>query len=173
MELLNALARLDKLLDKHRIGYIVIGSLADYLLGISTIEPNDIDILVSKENVEKLNTMIQQEQDIDMFELVKWREGSTIRGFYGRALLERVLVDIMADVQFKYLGKWMLFTYEKLLPCTIENKINDIVTVRIPCPEIQVIADKALGRQDRAEAVEDMVEIWRCNEEPVNCLLTV
>ena len=121
-ELLNVLVKLDKLLDKHRIGYIVIGSLADYLLGISAIEPDDIDILVSKENVEKLNTMIQQEQGIDMLEPVRWREGSTIRGFYGRVLLDGVLVDIMADVQLKYLDKWMLFTYEKLLPCTIETK---------------------------------------------------
>ena len=38
-ELLNVLAKLDKLLDQYRIGYIVIGSLADYLLGISTIKP--------------------------------------------------------------------------------------------------------------------------------------
>ncbi|MEB3779073.1 MAG: hypothetical protein GSR85_02405 [Desulfurococcales archaeon] len=110
-ELLNVLVKLGKLLGKHRIGYIVIGSLADYLLGISAIEPDDIDILVSKGNVEKLNTMIQQEQGIDMLEPVRWREGSTIRGLYGRVLLDGVLVDIMADVQLKYLDKWMLFTY--------------------------------------------------------------
>jgi len=53
--LLNALVKLDTLLNRHRIGYIVIGSLADYLLGITAVRPNDIDILVSKENVEKLN----------------------------------------------------------------------------------------------------------------------
>ena len=92
VEPLNVLVKLGKLLDKHRIGYIVIGSLADYLLGISAIKPDDIDILVSKENVEKLNTMIQQEQGIDMLEPVRWREGSTIRGLYGR-LYGRALLD--------------------------------------------------------------------------------
>ena len=115
VELLNVLIKLDKLLDKCRIGYIVIGSLAGCLLGVSAIEPDDIDILVSKENIEKLNTMIQQEQGIDMLEPVRWREESTIKGLYGRALLDGVLVDIMADVQLKYLDKWMLFIYEKLL----------------------------------------------------------
>ena len=60
-ELLNVLVKLDRLLDKHRIGYIVIGSLADRLLGVSAIEPGDIDILVSREDVEKLDTLIQQE----------------------------------------------------------------------------------------------------------------
>jgi len=50
-ELLNAIIRLDKLLGKHRIGYIVVGSLADYLLGMSTIEPDDVDILVSRKSI--------------------------------------------------------------------------------------------------------------------------
>ena len=172
-ELLNVLVKLDKLLGKHRIGYIVIGSLADYLLGISTTEPNDIDILVSKKSVEKLNTMIQQEQDIDMFEPVKWREKSTIRGFYGRVVLYGALVDIMADVQLKYLDKWVLFIYEKLLSCTIETKINNIVTARTPCPEIQVIADKALGRLERARAVEDVIDKKRCNVRINYYLLTI
>ncbi len=173
VELLNVLARLDKLLDKHCIGYIVIGSLADYFLGISTIEPDDIDILISKENVEKLNTMIQQEQGIDMLEPVRWREGSRIRGLYGRALLDGVLVDIMADVQLKFLDKWMLFTYEKLLPCTIETKINNIATIRIQCPEIQVIADKALGRLEWARAIENVIDKKRCSVRINYCLLTI
>ncbi len=172
-ELLNVLVKLGKLLNKHCIGYIVISSLADYLLGISAIEPDDIDILVSKESVEKLNTMIQQEQGIDMLKPVKWREESTIKGLYGRVLLDGVLVDIMADVQLKYLDKWMLFTYEKLLPCTIETKINNIVTVRIPCPEIQVIADKALGRLERARAIESVIDKKRCNVRINYCLLII
>jgi len=70
-ELLNVLAKLDKLLDQYRIGYIVIGSLADYLLGISTIKPNDINILVDKEDVEELSTMLQQEQGIVMLESIR------------------------------------------------------------------------------------------------------
>jgi len=40
----------------------------------------------------------------------------------------------MADVQLKYLYKWMLFTYEKLLLCTIETKINDVVNCENPMP---------------------------------------
>ncbi len=100
-KLLNVLVKL----DKHHIGHIVIGSLADCLLGISTIKPDDIDMLVNKENIEKLNTMIQQEQGIDMLESVRWREGGTIKELYGRASLNGVLVDIMTDVQLKYLNK--------------------------------------------------------------------
>ena len=57
-----------------------------------------------------------------MLKPVRWRKGSTIKGFYGRALLDGMLVDIMADVQLRYLDKWMLFTYEKLLPCMTETK---------------------------------------------------
>jgi len=63
------------LLDKHHIVYIVVGTLAGYLLEIPAIKSNDLDILVSKGSVKKLNTMIQREQGIDMLEPVRRREG--------------------------------------------------------------------------------------------------
>ncbi|MCE4617474.1 MAG: hypothetical protein F7C32_02700 [Desulfurococcales archaeon] len=62
------------------------------------IEPDDIDILVSKENVRKLNTLIQQEKDIDMIEPARKQRGSTIRGLYGRVSLDEIIVDVMAYV---------------------------------------------------------------------------
>jgi len=167
------LAKLDKLLDQYRIGYIVIGSLADYLLGISAIKPNDIDILVDKEDIEELNTVFQQERGIAMLELIRWREESIIRGLYGRALLDKTVIDIMADVQLKYSDKWILFTYRKLLPCTIEARLTNTITVRIPCPEIRVIADRALGRLDRARAIGDVIEKKRCNVRVGRCLSTI
>ncbi len=172
-EPLNVLVKLDKLLDKHRIGYIVVDSLADYLLGISVIMPNEIDILISKENVGKPNTVIQLEYGIDMLKPVRWREEGMIRGLYGRSLLDGVPGDIMADVQFKYPGKWGLFIYEKLLPCTMETKINDVAIVRIPCSEIQVIADKALGRLERVKAIEDVIDNKECSLRINYCLLTI
>ncbi len=172
-ELLNVLAKLDKLLDKYRIGYIVVGSLADYLLGISTIEPNDIDILVDKDDIEELNTVFQQEQGIAMLEPIRWREESIIRGLYGRALLDGAVIDIMADVQLKYSDKRILFPYRKLFPCTIEARLTNTITARIPCPEIQVIADRALGRLDRARAIGDVIERKRCNVRVGRCLSTI
>ncbi len=42
-KLVIALQRLHKILSQHRVKYIVIGSLADYLLGASTVKPRDID----------------------------------------------------------------------------------------------------------------------------------
>ena len=108
-----------------------------------------------------------------MLEPVEWRERGTIRGLYGRALLDGVPVDIMADVQLKYLDKWMIFTYEKLLPCTIETRINDMVTVRIPYPEIQAIADKALGRLERAKAIKDVIDKKNCNVRINYCLSVI
>ena len=56
----------------------------------------------------------------------------------------------------------MSFTYERLLPCTLEVSIDDSVTVRIPCPEIQVIADRAMGRDERARAIENIVFRKKC-----------
>ncbi len=50
-ELARALVKLDDLLDKHRIGYAVVGGQAYHLLGVPTAEPSDIDILVSGEDM--------------------------------------------------------------------------------------------------------------------------
>ncbi|MEB3773833.1 MAG: hypothetical protein GSR86_02755 [Desulfurococcales archaeon] len=170
---MNVLVKLGKLLDKHGIGYIVIGSLADHLLGVSMVEPRDIDILVSGEDVGRLGSVIQQVRDIDILEPIRWREGGTVRGVYGRALLDGVPIDIMANIQLKYLGKWIFFTYERLHPCTIEAKINEMITVRIPCPEIQAIADKVLGRMERARALENLTGKKRCSVKINQCLTTI
>ena len=169
--LLNVLAKLDKLLSKYRIGYIVVGSLADYLLGTFTVRPGDIDILVSRENTEKLNTAIQQEQGGTLLEPIRWRRKGTIRGLHGRALLDRMVIDIMADLQLKYLDRWVLFSHRNLLPYTMEVSLTDTLTVRIPCPEIQVIANKALGRLDRARVIKDVMEKKRCNVRVDECIL--
>lgn len=160
--LLEGLVRLDKLLNRYGIEYIVVGSLADYLLGVPGVEPGDIDILVGEVNAKKLDAMIRSEKDIDISESIKWREWSIIKGLYGKILLDGVPVDIMAKLQIKYGDKWLSFTYEKLLPCTLEVDIDYSATLRIPCPEIQVIADKAMGRHNRARAIVSIVSRKKC-----------
>ena len=115
-----------------------------------------------EEKVEKLNARIRSEQNIDILEPIKWRENGIIKGLHGKVLLDGVPVDIMDKVQIKYKDKWLSFTYEGLLPCTLEVSIDDSATVRIPCPEIQVIADKAMDRDERARAIENTVFRKKC-----------
>ncbi len=124
-------------------------------------------------DVEKINMMITWPgQGVALVKPVKYRRGSAIRGFYGRALLDGVTVDILADVQLKYSDGWVLITYESLLPCTVKVRLTDKVFVRVPCPEIQVIANRALGRLGRAKTIEDVVERSKCNARVDHCLLT-
>ena len=62
--LMAALQRLHELLDRYRIGYIVVGSLADYLLGVPAARPRDIDVLISVRDAEKAGTLISAEPGI-------------------------------------------------------------------------------------------------------------
>ena len=140
-KLVIALQRLHKILSQHRVKYIVIGSLADYLLGASTVKPRDIDILVSAEDVEKIDIIAQAGQDIIIVRPIRYQQGDVIRGLYGKVLLDEVTVDILADVLLRYSDKWSLITYKSLLPCTIETRLANAVTVRVPCPEIQAVAE--------------------------------
>ncbi len=53
-ELISATLKLKRILEQHGIGFIVAGSLADYLLGLDFVRPRDIDILVSRSDAEKM-----------------------------------------------------------------------------------------------------------------------
>jgi len=39
-------------------------------------------------------------------------------------LVDRIVTDIRANMQLKYRGKWLLFTYEDLLPYTTEVRLT-------------------------------------------------
>ena len=65
-------------------------------------------------------TVDQEESDVKIIVPVGYREGDNIRGLYGRILIDTVSVDILADVELRYRGKWLYITYENLTPCTIE-----------------------------------------------------
>jgi len=108
-----------------------------------------------------------------MLESIRWREKSIIRGLYGRALIDKTVTNIIADVQLKYSVKWKLFTYMKLLPYTIEARLTNTITVRIPCLEIQVIAVRVLGRLDKARAIGDVIEKKRYNVRVKRGLSTI
>ena len=51
--------------------------------------------------------------------------------------------------------------------------MNSIVTMRIPCPEIQVIVDKALGKLERARAINVDIDKKGCSVRTNHCLLTI
>ena len=82
-ELARALVKLDDLLDKHRIGYAVVGGWAYRLLGVPTVEPSDIDILVSGEDMMKLNAIIRRKRNITVPEPIRWREEGVVKGLNG------------------------------------------------------------------------------------------
>ncbi len=100
------------------------------------------------------------------------REGDNIGGLYGRVQVDMVNVDILADVKLKYRGKWLYITFENLIPCTIKVTLTDEIPVRAPCPEIQAVADEALGCLDKAKILEELAAKHTCGKELHQCLIT-
>ena len=168
-KLMAALQRLHELLDRYRIGYIVVGSLADYLLGVPAARPRDIDVLISARDAEKVGTLTSAEPGISTVVPIGYRESSRIRGLYGRFSLASVTVDILANIYLRYGGRWIPISYEDLLPCTLEVKLTGNIAVRIPCPEIQLVADKALGRLERAETLASLINRDGCRAKLSAC----
>ncbi len=171
-ELISATLKLKRILDRNGIGFIVVGSFADYLLGLDFVQPRDIDILVSSSNAKRIMKVVQEESDVRIIVPVEYREGDDIRGLYGRILVETVNVDILADVKLWYRGEWLYITYENLTPCTIEVTLTDEISVRVPCPEIQALADNALGRLDRAKILEELAARHTCKKKLHQCIIT-
>ena len=171
-ELISATLKLKRILDRNGIGFIVVGSFADYLLGLDFVQPRDIDILVSSSDAKRIMKVVQEESDVRIIVPVEYREGDDIRGLYGRILVETVNVDILADVKLWYRGEWLYITYENLTPCTIEVALTDKIPVRVPCPEIQALADKALGRLDRAKILEELAARHTCKKKLHQCIIT-
>ena len=102
--------------------------------------------MVGHSDAERIIRAIRKESDAKITVPTGYREGDNIRGLYGRILVDTVGVDVLADVKLRYRGKWLHLTYENLTPCTIEVTLTDEIPVRVPCPEIQAVADEALGR---------------------------
>jgi len=104
-ELISAAMKLKRILDRHGIGFIVVGSLADYLLGLDSVRPRDIDLLVSHNDAEKIISVAREESGVRIVSPMEYREGDNIRGLYGRILVDTVSVDILANVELRYRGE--------------------------------------------------------------------
>ena len=171
-ELISATLKLKRILDRNGIGFIVVGSFADYLLGLDFVRPRDIDILVSCSDAVRMIRVVREESDVKIIVPVEYHEGDNIKGLYGRILIDTANVDILADVKLWYRSEWLYITYENLTPCTIEVALTDKISVRVPCPEIQALADKALGRLDRAKILEELAARHTCKKELYQCIIT-
>ena len=101
-ELISAALKLKRILDWHGVGFIVIGSLADYLLGLDFVRPRDIDVLVSRSDAERTIRIAREESGVRIVSPMEYREGDDIRGLYGRILVDTVSVDILADIKLRY-----------------------------------------------------------------------
>lgn len=75
----------------------------------------------------------------------------------------------MANIYLRYGDRWIPISYENLLPCTLEVKLAGNIAVRIPCPEIQLVADKALGRLERAEVLASLISRDGCGAKLSAC----
>ncbi len=171
-ELISAALKLKRILDRHGIGFIVVGSLADYLLGLGFVRSRDIDVLVGHSDAERIIKVAREESGVRIVSPMEYREGDDIRGLYGRILVDTVSVDILADVKLRYRGKWLHLTYENLTPCTIEVTLADEIPVKVPCPEIQAVADEALGRVERTRVLKKLAARHACGKELHQCLIT-
>jgi len=101
-KLISATLKLERILGQHSIGFIVVGSLADYLLGLDFVRPRDIDILLSRSDAKRIIKVVRKKSDVRIISPTEYREGDNIRGLYKKILVDAVNIDILADIKLRY-----------------------------------------------------------------------
>lgn len=119
---LNALKIVNDKFRKHDINLVLVGSLSLALQGIE-IEPNDIDVLTSKEGALMCNSILKE----FVVKPVKWSQTEKYDSYFGRFRIEGVQVDIMGEFKVKEGDKWVDLTTRLKKP-----KYVQIRSLKIP-----------------------------------------
>ncbi len=149
-KLLEVLLRISNDLEKNNIPWVLVGSLSLYLQGVD-IEPEDIDILTTKEGALKLNTIW------DKFKIksVSFGETSSFRSYYGRFKINDVYVEVMGELEQKINDKWV-----SLMNRLINPVIISISGARIPVSPLE----NQLASYEKSNREKDIIRAEKIRE---------
>ena len=100
-EFIKALRRIIERFQKHKIRWVLVGSLSLALQDVK-IKPKDIDILTDKEGALKCNEIFEKH----IKKVVEWSQTERYDSFFGKFQITGVVVEIMGDLKVKERNKW-------------------------------------------------------------------
>jgi predicted nucleotidyltransferase len=139
-------------LNRHGIKWVLGGSASLVLNGVK-VKPRDIDVLVSKRDVFKVNELLKQHEVTP----VKFGRFGPFESYYGRFDVGGVRVDVMADskIRDRATGQW--FSTRRRLAF---HETVDFSGLRVP---VTRLADH-LRSYERLARGKDGVKIKRIRE---------
>ncbi|MBD3192802.1 MAG: hypothetical protein GF308_19340 [Candidatus Heimdallarchaeota archaeon] len=113
-EYLSVLEFLTKKLLKAN--WVLVGSLSLALQGVN-IHPKDIDILTDKAGALTCNKLLKD----FCLEPIKWSKTEKFASYFGKFRMEKILVEIMGDLEIKYQDTWR----------KIDSRLKNVTYVQI------------------------------------------
>ena len=149
-KLLEVLIRISNDLEKNNIPWVLVGSLSLYLQGVN-IEPEDIDILTTREGALKLNALW------DKFKIksVSFSETSSFRSYYGRFEIDGILVEVMGELEQRMNDEWV-----SLMNRLINPVIITIAGARIPVSPLE----DQLASYEKSNREKDIIRAEKIRE---------
>jgi len=147
-KLLEVLKKLAKIFEENNINYCIVGSTSLLLEGVP-VEPEDIDILTTKDFVLKMDELLSSYR----LEECKLKESENFRSYFGKYKIDGINVEVMGELQIRKNGKWS----KALTPSSIKTKYVSLngEKVRIAKLEETYKFCKEIGKEKTCETIEE------------------
>jgi len=155
----KVLKNIAKILNEKDIPWILAGSTASYLNGLS-IEPKDLDILTDKENAYKIDKIF--EKSFEVIRKMSYGETEIYASHFGRYKVQGVFVEVIGDLKIKY-GK-----HEFFVPLDILLKYSKVIRlngtlIRVIPLEAQLIYNLMIP--DKEQRVKKIISYFKTSKQ--------
>jgi predicted nucleotidyltransferase len=110
-ELIKALKIINQKLRGKKIKWVLVGSTSLALQGVK-IKPKDIDILIDKKSILKVNKLFREYE----VEPIKFTRSKFFESYIGEFRIEGIKVEVMANLKEKIGNKWTSFSGRLINP---------------------------------------------------------
>ena len=166
--LLDALTRLAAILSEKGVKWILAGSTASCLHGLS-VEPRDIDIIVELERVYEVDKLLASK--FTVVRRVAYSSTWLYSSHYGIFRAEGVNIEVMADLKICGKHGCLKTDFNDLYAHSRQIKIND-VQARLAPLEWQLVTNLLIpGKEDRVKAILNALKIRGLDHNALNMAL--
>jgi len=142
----RVLYELAKMFSKDKIRWLFAGSTASFLNGLD-VEPRDIDILIAKNDVEKVKQILSKHYQV--IKPIEYSETDLFASFFGKYRKENVLIEIIGNFKIKYEDGIFYVPFDILQQYSVKKQLKDVEVIAVPL-EWQLVANAMIpNKKDR------------------------
>lgn len=147
----NVLKKISQMLQGHAVEWLVVGTASLALQGVN-LQPGDIDIITTKDDVFKIAKILKQYET----KQVEFGRTPLFESYMGVYEIGGVKVEVMGDFREKRGNEWVSLNERLLSPVIVEI---DGTPIPVSSLEDQIVSYEKLGRPKDSERIEKIREV--------------